>query len=165
MHSPEHEGPCSGLRGPMITTTTMTLFSPFPSHPTFPPLSTWLCSFLKQKWKASWVLKVILLNIKLHHMHTFILKYFATFEASEAACLALPSGCFLPVYNPWLCFVTREGFSDAFLSWRETPEDTGSSAGKAGRRAAAVAPFFASKTIAGRAARGWDLRCLNQERL
>lgn len=36
------------------------------------------------------MLQVILLNIKLHHMHTFILKYIATFEALEAACLALP---------------------------------------------------------------------------
>lgn len=94
---------------------TGALISPFPTHSTSPPLCTWLCRFLKQKWKASWVLKVILLNIKLHHMHTFILKYFTTFEALEAPCLALPSSCFLPVCNPWVCFVTREGFSDTFV--------------------------------------------------
>lgn len=83
-----------------------------------------------------WDLKVILLNIKLHHMRAFILKYFAMCEALVASCLALPSSCFLPVCNPWLCFVTREGFCDAFLSWEVTPEDVGSSAAKAGRRAA-----------------------------
>lgn len=147
-------GSCSGIRGPMTTTTIVlqALSSPHlpPTHPTSPPLCTWLCRFLKQKWKASWVLKVILLNIKLHYMHTFILKSFATCEALEAACLALPSNCFLPVCNLWLCFVTRKGFSDSFLSWRETAEDAGSSAGKAGRKAA-------SKTIPDRAARGWDL--------
>lgn len=63
-------------------------------------------------------------------MHAFILKHFAMFEALVASCPALPSSCFLPVCNPCLCFVTREGFCDAFLSWKVTPEDVGSSAGK-----------------------------------
>lgn len=40
---------------------------------------------------------------------------------------------------------------------KNPPEDPGSSAGRAGRRAAAVAAFSASKTRADKAARGWDL--------
>lgn len=122
-------GLCSGT--PIITTTVSPpLWSPLSHSP-----SSLLCRFLKQRRTASWVLNVTLLNIAPHHTHTALLRLFATFEASENSCLALPSSCFLPVCSPWLCSGTREGFSDAFLSWEGTSKDTGSSAGKADRGA------------------------------
>lgn len=60
--------------------------------------------------------KAIMLNIKPHHTLTSILNPFATFEASAAACQALPSNCFLPVCNPRLW----EGFSVIFLLGKKT---------------------------------------------
>lgn len=74
--------------------------------------------------------KAILLNIKPHHMLTSILNPFATFEALAAACQALPSSCFLPVCNPGLCFVMREGFSVIFLLEKTHQKILGAQLGK-----------------------------------
>lgn len=123
-------GPCCGT--PVITTTVSPpLWSPLSP----PPHLLFFVDFYSRKRMASWVLKVTLLNVTARHMHTFLLGLFATFEASESSCLALPSSCFLPVCSPWLCSGTREGFSDTFLLWEGIPEDTRSLAGKADRGA------------------------------
>lgn len=102
--------------------------------------------------------KAIMLNIKPHHTLTSILNPFATFEASAAACQALPSNCFLPVCNPRLW----EGFSVIFLLEKKTHQkilgaQLGELAGGLQWWQIFFFVFFASKTRAGRAERGWDL--------